>query len=101
LETFDVYTESELLEVKVPMVFLGTVGFSPRRDGRYSISSIRKDTNYKTVYDYIGGGASIALYSFSCNREFHYNIPILYNVAILIPSSAFYTENRIRICPGL
>jgi hypothetical protein len=28
-------TESELLEVKVPIVFLGTVGFSPRRDGRY------------------------------------------------------------------
>ena len=30
----DVCTESELLEVKVPIVFLGTVGFSPPRDGR-------------------------------------------------------------------
>jgi hypothetical protein len=26
---------SELLKVKVPVVFLGTVGFSLRRDGRY------------------------------------------------------------------
>jgi hypothetical protein len=31
----DVCTESELLEVKVPIVFLATVGFSPPRDGRY------------------------------------------------------------------
>jgi hypothetical protein len=30
----DVYTESELLEVKVPLDFLGTVGFSLRREGR-------------------------------------------------------------------
>ena len=30
----DVYTEFELLEVKVPIVFLGTAGFSPRREGR-------------------------------------------------------------------
>ena len=30
----DVCAESELLEVKVPIVFLGTVGFSPRREGR-------------------------------------------------------------------
>jgi hypothetical protein len=28
----NMYTESELLKVKVPMVFLGTVGFSLRRD---------------------------------------------------------------------
>jgi hypothetical protein len=27
--------EFELLKVKVPSVFLGTVGFSLRRDGRY------------------------------------------------------------------
>ena len=30
----DVCTESELLVVKVPIVFLGMVGFSPPRDGR-------------------------------------------------------------------
>jgi hypothetical protein len=35
----DVCTESELLEVNVPIVFLGTVGFSPRRDGRYRFHS--------------------------------------------------------------
>jgi hypothetical protein len=29
-----VYTKSDLLKVKVPIIFLGTVGFSPRRDGR-------------------------------------------------------------------
>jgi len=28
--------EFELLEVKVPMTFLGTEGFSLRRDGRYA-----------------------------------------------------------------
>ena len=33
----DVYvcTDFEILEVKVPIIFLGTVGFSLRRDGRY------------------------------------------------------------------
>jgi hypothetical protein len=30
----DVYTEFELLEVKVPIIFLGMVGFSPPREGR-------------------------------------------------------------------
>jgi hypothetical protein len=30
----NVCTESELYKVKVPVVFLGTVGFSLRRDGR-------------------------------------------------------------------
>lgn len=30
----NVCIESELLEVKVPIVFLGTVGFSPPREGR-------------------------------------------------------------------
>ena len=30
----DVYTESELLEVKVSLDFLGTVGFSLRMEGR-------------------------------------------------------------------
>jgi hypothetical protein len=30
-----VYRGSELLKVKVPVIFLGTVGFSLRRDGRY------------------------------------------------------------------
>lgn len=28
-------TEPELLKVKVPMIFLGKVGFSPPREGRY------------------------------------------------------------------
>jgi hypothetical protein len=32
--TFDVYMKFELLKVKVPINFLGTVGFSLRRDGR-------------------------------------------------------------------
>ena len=31
----DVCAEFEMLEVKVPIIFFGTVGFSPRRDGRY------------------------------------------------------------------
>jgi hypothetical protein len=35
----NVCTESELLKVEVPVVFLGTVGFSLRRDGRYVIKS--------------------------------------------------------------
>jgi len=29
----DVYTEFELLEVKVPIIFLGMAGFSPLREG--------------------------------------------------------------------
>jgi len=28
------YTEFEMLKAKVPIIFLGTVGFSLRRDGR-------------------------------------------------------------------
>jgi len=31
----DVLIESELFEVKVPIVFLGTMGFSLRSEGRY------------------------------------------------------------------
>lgn len=31
----DVCTEFEMLKVKVPITFLGTVGFSPLREGRY------------------------------------------------------------------
>jgi hypothetical protein len=31
----DVCTDFKLLEVKVPLIFLGMVGFSARRDGRY------------------------------------------------------------------
>jgi hypothetical protein len=31
------YTEFGILKVKVPMIFLGTEGFSLRRDGRYAI----------------------------------------------------------------
>ena len=34
LEDINVCTEFELFEVKVPIIFLGTVGFSARRDGR-------------------------------------------------------------------
>jgi hypothetical protein len=30
----DVYTEFEMLKVKVPIIFLGTVGFSLPREGR-------------------------------------------------------------------
>ena len=30
----DVCTGFDMFEVKVPMIFFGTVGFSPRRDGR-------------------------------------------------------------------
>jgi hypothetical protein len=30
-----VFTEFELLEVKVPIIFLGTAGFSHPRDARY------------------------------------------------------------------
>ena len=35
LGNIDVYTESKLLEVKVPLDFLGTVGFSLCREERY------------------------------------------------------------------
>jgi hypothetical protein len=31
----DVCTEFEMLKVKVPIIFFGTVGFSPRKEGRY------------------------------------------------------------------
>lgn len=31
----DMCTEPELLKVKVPIIFLGKVGFSPPREGRY------------------------------------------------------------------
>jgi len=31
----EVCTEFEVLKVKVPNIFLGTVGFSPLREGRY------------------------------------------------------------------
>lgn len=32
-----VCTEFEMLKVKVPIIFLGTAGFSPLREGRYII----------------------------------------------------------------
>lgn len=35
---FDMRTESEPLEVKVPLLFSGTVGFPPPMEGRYSYS---------------------------------------------------------------
>ena len=31
----DAYTNFEILKVKLPIIFLGTVGFSARRDGRH------------------------------------------------------------------
>jgi len=34
-----VCTEFKMLKVKVPIIFLGTVGFSPHRDGRYIVSA--------------------------------------------------------------
>jgi hypothetical protein len=33
----NVYIEFEILKVKVPIIFLGTVGFSPLREGRESL----------------------------------------------------------------
>jgi hypothetical protein len=36
IENINLCTEFGLLEVKVPIIFLGTVGFSPRRGGRYA-----------------------------------------------------------------
>jgi hypothetical protein len=39
MRKFDVFTESELLEVKVPPVFLVTAWFSPHREGYYFFSS--------------------------------------------------------------
>lgn len=35
--TINVYAEFKLLEVKVPLDFLGTEGFSPRQEGRYIV----------------------------------------------------------------
>ena len=40
IKNINIYAESELLKVKVPIVFLGTVGFSLRRDGRYRVNTI-------------------------------------------------------------
>jgi hypothetical protein len=34
----DVCIEFEMLKVKVPIIFLGTMGFSPPREGRYDAS---------------------------------------------------------------
>jgi hypothetical protein len=38
MRDIDIYTEFDMFEVKVPIIFLGTVGFSLRREGRYSVS---------------------------------------------------------------
>jgi hypothetical protein len=35
----DACTDFEMLKFKVPIIFLGTVGFSLRRDGRYYTSN--------------------------------------------------------------
>jgi hypothetical protein len=34
IEDVDMCIEFEILKVKVPIIFLGTVGFSPPREGR-------------------------------------------------------------------
>ena len=39
IEDIDVRIEFEMLKVKVPIIFFGMVGFSPRRDGRYKLQS--------------------------------------------------------------
>src|SRR5436309_765006 len=46
----DVYTEFELLEVKVPIIFLGTAGFSPRRDVNKANSSIQGRVLHRTSH---------------------------------------------------
>jgi len=35
IKIIDVCTKFDMFGVKVPIIFFGTVGFSPRRDGRY------------------------------------------------------------------
>jgi hypothetical protein len=35
IRIIDVCTKFDMFGVKVPIIFFGTVGFSPRRDGRY------------------------------------------------------------------
>ena len=35
IRAIDVCTEFDMFEVKVPIIFFGTPGFSARRDGRY------------------------------------------------------------------
>ena len=62
------YCWSELLQVKVPMVFLVTAGFSPYRDGHYwmddsfkvrtitpnNIAGIRRSLTKKNVSNVVG-----------------------------------------------
>ena len=36
----DIYEVFDVFEVEVPVIFLGTEGFSPRRDGRYVTISL-------------------------------------------------------------
>ena len=38
IRNIDMYIDFEMIKVKVPMKFLGTAGFSLRRDGHYSLS---------------------------------------------------------------
>lgn len=42
IKDIDVCTEFEMLQVKVPISFLGTVGFSLRREGRYRVLRDRR-----------------------------------------------------------
>lgn len=41
LGDIDLCAEFEMLKVKVLILFLGTAGFSPPRDGRYALYSYR------------------------------------------------------------
>jgi hypothetical protein len=68
------YIEFEMLKVKVPIIFLGTVGFSPRRDGRlfhpaYHIER-RKRGQCSILLSVFCGGSNPLVLSFltSCNR---------------------------------
>jgi hypothetical protein len=47
----DVCTEYELRKVKVPVFFLGTVGFSLRRDGRYCFMWGKSFSSHKNYFN--------------------------------------------------
>jgi hypothetical protein len=74
IRTLDVCIEFELLKAKVPVIFLGTVGFSARRDGLYNADLIE-----------------------TCNRE-HNTIATRYIDDIAILRWGDTTE---EICDGL
>lgn len=39
----DIYTEFEMLEFEVPIIFLGTVSFLPLREGRYCSCAFKRN----------------------------------------------------------